>query len=1014
MADFATLILGAETAGLKAGETALDSLAAKAGTAEAKVKSATTGMSTALGKVPTAASQAVPAINAMESAMQGAAVSARTSADQVAAAADRQADALIRVAAAANRTAVPMKAGAGNARMFGQQLSQIAQQGAVTGNYLGALAVQLPDLALGFGGVAIAASIVATVAMPLLINAFGSGKSAAEKAREANEAWGDSLDALGGHVDAAKSLHGEYVDAMKSGNTELMRLIELEATARQAQFEIDRIGQAEAAKSAQEAQAQVRAEYDATVARGLELVTQQARLTKSLKDQQAAVAKGQSGAGDADYAGQLETVKFAIEENLAVLIRQRAELDKESAAYALIDAQVNVLNAKMKATGDLINIVKNGADDTTSALSSAASAASAFTTELSRAIGYAQGIRSAIDGMNFSNIARDAEAAALLAGETAAAAVAAGKLAERAAQLQPVLRGGPDGMANWAKEQLVAYEASLAAEVESIENLESVKAGLTAVGAAGGAAGKAITDALTAAEQAAVDFAQTLSDSIKGAVDKSVDWLFGGFQGGFKSLLDGWKDTLSEMASEAAKSRLNRYLFGVAADAKTGAPAIPGVLGQFASVGANGAAIAGQGFLGALQASLSKGFGNIFNISANIEAAGGGMMASLGAIAAPLALVAGLFAAFRKQVSVVAQGMNIEIANGQALAETFKTVKTTSFFGLFSKTTTTTAALDAGNAANLNQAYDDLANNALNAAKALGISASVFDSFTYSLSLNLAGLSSQDAASKVNEALGGVANALAELALAGVAVPTSAGGAAQFLQDIASGLTAVNTASRMLGFETMALSIASGIAAGNIVKVYGSLDAFSQATSFYFKNFYSEQEQTVALTAELQRQLSDLGITSMPATVEEFRALVDAAQAAGDATLAAKLINLADEFITMKDVADAAADAVSKAAEALFGFTDEEAYRTLFEFQKAQALGPDAYAKSAPLPAPFIGAPPQGQAQASAAMTRRQEEAEATLVLHTNLLMDLKKLTSRWNDTFNKWDATGMPPVRAP
>lgn len=72
-------------------------------------------------------------------------------------------------------------AAGGGARMLGQQLSQVAQQGAVTGNYLGALAVQLPDIALGFGSIAIAASMVATVAIPFLMNAFGSGSTVIER-----------------------------------------------------------------------------------------------------------------------------------------------------------------------------------------------------------------------------------------------------------------------------------------------------------------------------------------------------------------------------------------------------------------------------------------------------------------------------------------------------------------------------------------------------------------------------------------------------------------------------------------------------------------------------------------------------------------------------------------------------------------------------------------------------------------------------------------------------------------
>ena len=119
----------------------------------------------------------------------------------------------------------------GGMRMLGQQLSQVAQQGAVTGNYLGALAVQLPDMALGFGGVAIAASIVATVAVPLIIGAFGGGASAAEAMTDANGRLGNSISALRAIGDTSlEDLREKYGEV----DAELLQLIE-----HQRQFQLD-------------------------------------------------------------------------------------------------------------------------------------------------------------------------------------------------------------------------------------------------------------------------------------------------------------------------------------------------------------------------------------------------------------------------------------------------------------------------------------------------------------------------------------------------------------------------------------------------------------------------------------------------------------------------------------------------------------------------------------------------------------------------------------------------------
>ena len=57
----------------------------------------------------------------------------------------------------------------GASRNLSFQLNQVAQQGAVTGNYLGALAIQLPDMLLSFGTLGILVGAAAGVmAGPLL------------------------------------------------------------------------------------------------------------------------------------------------------------------------------------------------------------------------------------------------------------------------------------------------------------------------------------------------------------------------------------------------------------------------------------------------------------------------------------------------------------------------------------------------------------------------------------------------------------------------------------------------------------------------------------------------------------------------------------------------------------------------------------------------------------------------------------------------------------------------------
>ena len=246
------------------------------------------------------------------------------------------------------------------------QIGDMAVQVAGGVSPMRAMAQQLPQLLGGFGLIgAVLGGAVAVVAA--VAPAFSGIATAADEAATATDTLGTSLADLEGSYNAAVSLNREYVAAVKTGNEQLIQAIELEAQARQAQFNLQRIESSEVAKAAAEAQAAIRGEYDATVARGLVLVNQLSDLREGYARQQEEVAKGNFGAGATDFLGQIETVQFALEENVAQMERQKAELDKTSAEYALINAQVEVLNAKIAANGDLINIVKNGLEDSADA-----------------------------------------------------------------------------------------------------------------------------------------------------------------------------------------------------------------------------------------------------------------------------------------------------------------------------------------------------------------------------------------------------------------------------------------------------------------------------------------------------------------------------------------------------------------------------------------------------------------------------------------------------------------------
>jgi len=76
----------------------------------------------------------------------------------------------------------------GNAKLFMQQLSQIAQQGAATGQWAQAFSIQIADMGSAFGVWGMAVGAIATVGLPLLVGALSNAGTAATTAKDAVEA----------------------------------------------------------------------------------------------------------------------------------------------------------------------------------------------------------------------------------------------------------------------------------------------------------------------------------------------------------------------------------------------------------------------------------------------------------------------------------------------------------------------------------------------------------------------------------------------------------------------------------------------------------------------------------------------------------------------------------------------------------------------------------------------------------------------------------------------------------
>jgi hypothetical protein len=85
----------------------------------------------------------------------------------------------------------------GASRNLSFQLNQVAQQGAVTGNYLGALAIQLPDMLLSFGTLGILVGAAAGVMAGPLLTALSDTEGQTADTREELEELINKFDELG-------------------------------------------------------------------------------------------------------------------------------------------------------------------------------------------------------------------------------------------------------------------------------------------------------------------------------------------------------------------------------------------------------------------------------------------------------------------------------------------------------------------------------------------------------------------------------------------------------------------------------------------------------------------------------------------------------------------------------------------------------------------------------------------------------------------------------------------------
>lgn len=514
-------------------------------------------------------------------------------------------------------------------------------------------------------------------------------------------------------------------------------------------------------------------------------------------------------------------------------------------------------------------------------------------------------------------------------------------------------RSASDAMQGLANEYGQAF---LDVNPELVKIIESLKAGqgeasdlakyFEKVGKSGSKAGEDIEDALTGADKifadaiiTAEEFEEQMANNVVNAVDSVANaWAdfvmrgFSDFKGFVDAVWNSFKNLIAQMIAMAARNRIMIGLglapAGMAGPAMAGGSLLGGggggilggALGSFGSGGSLMGLAGGKGFLGGLGNAISGsisgtgGLGAIFNISGNAIAAGGGFAATLGAA---LPVIAGATLAIKGLVGSTKEldrGIQVTVSETDILAERFKRIQRTRFFGLSRSTSTRTSELDANAAAQVEAAAALVRDSVFDAANSLGIGADAFDGFVAKIRISTKGLSEDQIATAIAEQMGGIADAMAATIPELAEFARQGETAGDTLLRLANDLELVNSRFRALGFALNDASLAGAAAASSFVELFGSLENFEQSTSFFFTEFYSAAEQLDAGATDLVRTLTELGVSAIPATRAEFRALVSDLMAAGNQAAAASVIQIAPAFVELERLADqVAADAQARA-----------------------------------------------------------------------------------------------------
>ncbi len=331
---------------------------------------------------------------------------------------------------------------------------------------------------------------------------------------------------------------------------------------------------------------------------------------------------------------------------------------------------------------------------------------------------------------------------------------------------------------------------------------------------------------------------------------------------------------------------------------RLGTEAWSGILQDAFKVGGGGFKAIWGGLKSAWQGVTSSLAGIGGSLGSIFSGIGGALSAALpivGAVTGIISLIKGF-----STKKLVGAGVGGTLGGDATSAYSYQRIKKSSFWGLFSKTRTYNTAQDELSG-QLGLEVANIQDSVTSLIDVMGGAASDISAITHSFKFDTRNMSEEQIQERLQEELEAYGNAIASTALGTDEFTRQGESALEALTRMATGLQAANTAFEALGLHLYDTSLAGADAASALVELFGSLENFTQATDFYYQNFYSEQERLDFTTRKLTETLNDLGFSTVPQTRAQFRMLVEGMREIGDNEGLATLLQIAPAFVGIEN-----------------------------------------------------------------------------------------------------------------